>query len=482
MSRLKKKNNITDRNGRILATDILSYDLYLHANALEIDPQVVDKLLKIFPDMSRKYITARLQKYKKGIVLIKKTISEEQRKNIFTEGVASAYLEKNYLRFYPYGNLFFHTLGYSSVDRVGLAGLEKKYHTALLTNDIATSLDLNLQALLHYKLENAVGYFEAKGASGMLVDLENYEVLASVSLPDFDPNRSLSPGDPAMVNKITSGAFEPGSVFKIFTLAFALKNGFEPDDELDLSEKIPLGNGKFVRDEHAKTKIMTITEAFYRSSNIGMALLSHKAGEDKFMDFLTDIHILYTNRKATTNLPESELASVNHPAKWYQSSKITLSYGYGVSLPPIYLLNIISGLFNNGKLKQFTYIKDGNRHTSYETMYDKKFTEKLKQIAAQVTQSGTGKSARAGKYTICGKTGTSEKFDHKIKRWDPKRKLTSFVAIFPCQKPKYALYIAVDEPQYTSQMQKDGKSSILQGGTVAAPIAGEIISTLLANY
>lgn len=475
-----KRYVVYDRHKNILATDLNSYDLYIRANSLQIQPNILAIIAKIFPDVDIAKIENSLLHKNHGRVLVKRFLNEDQKQMVYKNGISTASFDISRQRFYPYGNLFSHVVGYSSIEGDGFAGLERSFNRHLWEEDLYTSLDMQIQFILHDRLKSVLDYYGAKNAFGVVLNINNGEVLGMVSLPDFNPNKNVNPLTDSIFNYVTASRLELGSVFKIFTTAFAIQSGMLPDTKIDLSKKIFLTRDKAVVDEHGGHESMTLEEVFYRSSNIGSARIVDEFGGENFKHFLEKIGVL-SRSKLKIELPSGEVSASSF-GKWSQSLQYTASYGYGIAMSPLYFLTTAAAMINDGQYVSPTLLRRKRDVEIQKNIYSKKYSKLLRDIASKITKDGTAKRANVDRIDICGKTGTAEKFSVAKHMWEHDKKLTSFFGVFPCQDPQYAIFIGVDEPHYTQRAKEDGKSGILQGGTVAAPVAGEVISTILSLY
>ena len=307
------------------------------------------------------------------------------------------------------------------------------------------------------------------------MDVSTGEVISSISLPDYDPNDKTNINQKNMHNIVTSSALDVGSVFKIFTLAFALENGLNQDYKIRIKDGITLEDGKIIKDDHAKNDELTIQEIFYKSSNVGSGMIATMFGERTYVKFLQKLGVY---NKPSTNLPEGEISSPIFNKNDFSKSRIvTTSYGYGVSLSPLHFISMANAVINGGSYIPPTFIKGGNIGVKPKQIVSKETSKKVIEISNKVVTEGTAKMANISSYKICGKTGTSQKFDHKTKAWSTEKKLLSFFAIFPCTNPKYVMYLGIDEPTPTEHNKLYSYAN-LYGGTVAAPTAAKIISII----
>ena len=474
---LMLRHNIVDRNGNILAISVPAYEFHINpAFIIDIDI-VIEKIRDIFPELDEVRLHERLKGQSNGWFLIKDNIAPSQKKEIVDKGIEGAFFREYYTRFYPYGNTFSHIIGYTSKieeNEEGVKGVEKRFNQELLNKEVQLSLDAMVQSIVRENLLKTLEKFQAKGAMAIIVDLETREIISSVSLPDFNPNGTFNPNSPSHVNQPFSSVFNLGSVFKIFTISLGLQNGFKPTQILHLPLSIPVNKDFSVKDDHRSRDEMTLEEIFAFSSNVGVAFVVQKVGFDKQKKFYEDIKMF---EKPIVELPLGEIAKpIFKKGKWRDDMHYTTSYGYGVSVSPAHFMQMAGGLSYDGKMTPLTIIKGKNKFTKIpdpQVITDQNILD-LQQMLRSVVQIGTARRATINGYSVCGKTGTSEKYDPSIRGWSDRKKFLSFFSVFPCNIPKYAMYIALDEPSTSNVAFLQASNTVVQTSSdiikVVAPI------------
>src|SRR5204863_6326513 len=222
------------------------------------------------------------------------------------------------------------------------------------------ALDLRVQYILREELQRVIDDFTAKGAAGLIMDVNTGEILAMASLPDFDPNHpaALGSGPPGasaadrMFNRNTLGVYELGSIFKIFTVAMALDDCTATlTSTYDASRPIPIGRFT-ISDYHGKHRVLNVPEILMYSSNIGAARMAVAAGGQKQREFLARLGLL--------TIPKVEIAEVaapHYPAKWREVNVMTIAFGHGISVTPLSFATAAAALVNGGVLRQPTLVK-----------------------------------------------------------------------------------------------------------------------------
>src|ERR1700736_6145784 len=315
------------------------------------------------------------------------------------------------------------------------------------------SLDARVQFILGEELTRVVGEFGARGAAGIIMDVQTGEIIAMVSLPDFDPNR---PGgtDPAetpaevserLFNKITLGDYEMGSAFKIFNTAMALDAGTATTvKSYDAIHDLHIGRFT-ITDYHGKHRMLSVPEVFMYSSNLGSARMAMEAGAERQRAFLGRLGLL-----KPVPVEFDEISKPHYPAQWREVNVITIAYGHGIAVSPLHVAAGVSAIVNGGGLHRPTVLKlPPDADLPGERVISEKTSIMMRKLMRLVVQYGTAKLAAAPGYVVGGKTGTAEK--NQGGHYQEKKLLSDFVAVFPMHDPRYLVLTLVDEPHGTQQ-------------------------------
>ncbi len=460
--------DIVDRNGTVLATNLETHSLYADARLIRTPAATAARLARIVPDLDRARTQFRLAS-DRGFVWIRRHLTPRQAYEINRLGEPGLQFLREQRRVYPQGEAAAHLVGFTDVDNVGLAGIEKA-HEARLTSDpdtpLALSLDIRFQHILRQELAASMATYSASGAAGVIVDVDSGEVVAMVSLPDFDPNRD--PGrasSDARFNRASLGIYEMGSTFKTFTVAAALDAGIVGlADGYDASE--PLRLARFtIRDFHAENRWLSVPEIFMHSSNIGAAKMALDLGGEHQQAFLASFGLL---DRAPVALPE--VGAPMTPARWRDINTATIGFGHGIAVSPLQLASAGAALVNGGTMRPATLLRRdapeaGTRVISAETSL------RVRQLLRLVVEHGTGRKADTPGYLVGGKTGTAEK--NGAGGYDRDRLLSSFLGAFPIDSPRYVILAVVDEPQGTEESY-----GYATGGWTAAPVVGHVAARI----
>jgi len=461
--------DILDRNGMILATSLPTASLYANPAAVLDAEEAADKLAELLPELARDQVLAKLRGPGR-FQWITRNLTPAQQYAVNRLGLPGLAFQRGERRVYPHGRLAAHVLGLTDVDGRGIAGLEKRFDRTLRAGQgTEVALDLRVQSILRDELAQAMDEFRAIGAAGMVLDARSGEVVAMVSLPDFDPNDPASAKGDVAFNRAAKGVYEMGSTFKLFTAAMALDSGtVTMDGGYDASQPIQVARFT-IRDFHAKNRWLSVPEIIVYSSNIGAAKMAVDVGTRKQRDYLGRLGLLTP--------PAIELPEVGKPLTpktWREINTMTIAYGHGVAVSPLQLATGVAALVNGGLYVPPTLLKrprgtpaDARRVLAEAT------SEKMRSLMRLVVRSGTGRKADAKGYAVGGKTGTADKL--AVRGYRDNATISSFVGAFPMDAPRYVVLVLVDEPK-----GNESTSNYATGGWVAAPAVGRIVDRMAA--
>ena len=472
----KERADIIDRRGVLLATSLATSSLYANSRRILDAEEAVEKLKSVLPDLDEKLTRTRLTSGH-SFVWIYRHLTPRQKYAVNCLGIPGLYFQYEESRVYPHGNLAAHVLGFSGIDHHGLAGIERSLNDELResSDPLKLTLDIRVQSILHQELSRAREEYQAIGGAGMVMDAHNGEVLALVSLPDFDPNNPENINDEASFNRATLGVYEMGSTFKIFTAAMALESGTVGlDGGYDATEPIQIGRFT-IRDHYPKRRWLTVPEILIYSSNIGAAKMASDVGTANQRAFLHKLGML---SPAAIELPEVGAPLV--PSPWRKINTMTVGYGHGLAVSPIQLTTGIATMINGGLFYPATLLPRVKRETGTIERAPEKgepgshvlspdTSEQIRRLMRLVVVEGTGKRAAVNGYLVGGKTGTAEKSARG--GYSAKALLSSFVSAFPMTAPRYVVFVMLDEPKGTEETF--GHAT---GGWVATPVVRRVIA------
>tara|TARA_B100001057_G_scaffold498163_1_gene604339 strand:- start:553 stop:2205 length:1653 start_codon:yes stop_codon:yes gene_type:complete len=462
------RGNIYDRNGKIVATSINSISLSVNPNKIKNKKELAYKLSKIL-DLDEKKLEKKLLS-KNKFLWIKRNISPIEYQQIINLGEINIKSHKETKRIYPYKNVLSHIVGYVDIDQKGLSGIERFFENELSkSNDISISIDINLQQIVRENLLKTINDYKAEAGLAIVMDINNGQILSSVSLPDYNPQNKLSFNENNLINRVFQSNFEMGSTFKPITATMGFDLGIiNPDMTFDVTKKYlnisdfdkPKGNG-----------IYDVEKIIVESSNIGTAQIATLIGKKNQKKFFDKIGF---NKKI--NIENKETAPpLGNKNNWGLVETATIGFGHGFAITPLHLIKAYATLSNNGN-EVFPTLQLGNQFERKQILNDnnssKFFLNLLNSVVLKTEY--TGPRVEVEGYSVGGKTGTSELINPNGGYYKDDRNLTSFIGVFPINNPKYVIYTAVEYPK------KDiGTQQKMTGARVNAPLVREIIINII---
>jgi cell division protein FtsI (penicillin-binding protein 3) len=472
--------DILDRNSEVLATDVRMPSLFAEPHRIIDKDEAVELLATVIPDLDVAEVRERLSS-RRRFVWLRREITTKQRQEIHRLGLPGIGFMHENKRVYPAGPLVSHLLGHVNIDNQGIAGIEKwldsrglaDLHLAGLARDrsqqpVELAVDIRVQHALRDELVKARTKYKALAAAGLVLDARTGEIVSMVSVPDYDPNNPREALDPSRINRLTTGVFEMGSTFKALTLAMAIDSGRMNLNSM-FDARVPLQYGKHtINDYHGQKRMLSMSEVFTYSSNVGTARMALALGVEHHKQFLRRLGQLDRLR---TELPESAEPIV--PRRWQEINTVTIAFGHGLSVAPLQAMMANAALVNGGLLIPPTFRK----RTEEEAMevatrvIKPETSEKMRYLMRLNAEKGTARRADVDGFYVGGKTGTSEKVVNG--RYVRHKLLNTFTAVFPADQPRYLLLVMLDEPQVIAETHGYATS-----GWNAAPTAGLIIARI----
>jgi cell division protein FtsI (penicillin-binding protein 3) len=477
-SSLKVRRDVVDRNGILIARNIMAYHAAIKPNLIKNKENFIIKIKLNFPEISM--IKLRKNLDKKKWFYLKKRLTEEEKNKLWSLGSKGIIIEPFQSRVYPHGQLFSHVLGQIDDDNYGISGIEKYFDQELrnnkLSDPLSLTVDTNIQFLIKTELKKAMNNFKANAAGGLLMNVNTGDVLSLVSLPDYNVNIRNDIRDLKYMNQITKGVFELGSVFKTFTLTLAIEeNILSPET---IIENIPneIKCSKYlIRDIHDFPDKLSAEDILIRSSNIGSLMIGRKVGEEKLKNFLEKLGLL-----KTINF---ELEEIGRPLSfnWEKCKLETVSYGHGITTTPLQAAAAYASITNGGYIVNPTLnLKKNLNVPILQSVISKNTSDQINKILRKVVtdKKGTGSFADVFGYDVGGKTGTAKSYTNRNKN------INTFISVFPIEKPKYILLIILDDPKaaphitynYRGQMIKNISRN--EAGWNSVYVAGKIIEKI----
>ncbi|MBC6441337.1 MAG: penicillin-binding protein 2 [Rhodospirillales bacterium] len=465
--------DLVDRNGVLLATNLPTASLYAEPRRVLDAGEAARALAGILPEIDAAEVEEDLAS-DRGFVWVQRSITPVQQAEIHALGLPGLGFMREERRVYPQGQLTSHLVGFTDIDRHGLAGAEMALEGELQARvagdglPLALSIDVRFQQIVREELAATIEKFEALGGSAIVLDANTGEVMAMVSLPDFDPNHAGDFDADMRFNRTTLGVYELGSIFKVFTAGMALDSGLvDLASGYDASE--PLSVASFtISDYKPEKRWLSLPEILVYSSNIGSARMALDVGAEGQQHFLRRIGLM---DPVAIELPE--VGDPMYPSTWREINTMTIGFGHGIAVTPVQAAAAFASMVNGGTLYQPTILRrQSELPPSGTQVIDEETSDTLKLLTHLVVQYGSGRKAQVDGYLIGGKTGTAEKLD-SAGGYAEDLLLSSFAAAFPIDNPEYVILVSIDEPQGIEE-----SFGYATGGWTAAPTVGRIISRI----
>ena len=465
--------DLVDRNGQLLATNLVHYGLYVDPDEVWDRKEARRALLAAQPAISAE----RLDKALNGehLAYVLGGLTPQERDRIHGLGLPGVSFQEEDRRVYPLGAVASHVIGFADSGGRGVAGIERSFDQQIEQAGrsgapVALSIDLRVQGALEDELFHAAQAQQAP-AVGVVTDVRTGEILALASWPNFDPNDPVAAGDAGRLDRAAASVYEMGSTFKVFTMATALDSGAATlATTFDARQPLRLGS-RAIHDDEAQNRVMTLKDVFIHSSNIGTAKLALAMGRDTLVRYFDSFGLF---RPA-----EVELAESTHPITprtWNDNSVASAGFGQAISVTPLQLAEGMGAILNGGTYVPLTLramkpgqVPQGRRVVSPAVTRD------ILYLMRQNVVAGTGGKADAPGLSVGGKTGTGQKVvDH---RYSNSHTVASFAAVFPTDGPvdakRYFVLILIDDPKGDAESH-----GVRTGAMVSAPVAGRVIDRI----
>ncbi|MDP3803351.1 penicillin-binding protein 2 [Brevundimonas sp.] len=444
--------DLVDRNGALLATNIVHYGLYIDPAEVWDRRAAAAQIRRALPRVSATRLARALNGDRRLLVINRLTPQEKAAVHALALGGIG--FEPEDVRVYPLGESGRHVVGGVDTGGQGLSAAERAFNDEIRAagargEPFQISIDLRVQGVVENELAAAAIATGAKGAVGIVTDVQTGEVLGMASWPASN-SRNLA----------SSATYEMGSVFKTFTVAAAIDTGrADMNTLLDASEALQIGRRR-ITDFHAQNKVMTLEEVYLHSSNIGTSLLSTQMGPRVMRDYFDRFGLLST---APFEIPSENPIL---PRDWSDSTLASLSFGYGVSITPLQMAAAMGALTNGGRFIPLTLRKGGLPDARARQVISPQTSLTMLDLMRRNVVRGSGGRAEAPGLRVGGKTGSANKSVNG--RYSTAHAVGTFAGVFPADGPvnarRYQILVLIDEPQTYPRT----------GGFVAAPAVGRI--------
>lgn len=484
---------IVDRNGFPLAVSTTVYSAWMNPKEFTPTKKEISALANSL-GMKPKEITVIIQRYQKKnreFVYLKRALSPEIASQIKSLTLPGVYLQQEYRRYYPEGEITAHVVGFTNIDDHGQEGLELGFDSWLMGEpgkkwvikdrlgriisdvqtvsqqergrDLVLSIDRRIQYLAYRELLKGIQQNQAQSGSVVVLDAKTGEILAMVNYPSFNPNNRPMRMSDHFRNRAITDTFEPGSTIKAFTVASALETGrFKPDSVIDTSPGWMRVGRNMVKD-HKNNGELSFAQILQVSSNMGAAKIVLSLPPNQLWSLL---HRVGFGEVTGVGFPGEQGGSLVRHQPWGSFVLATLSFGYGLSSTALQLTRAYGVLAAHG-VKMPVTLLHANKNPAGERVLNEKLAKQMLALLETVVTDGSGKIANVPGYRVAGKTGTSKMAGEG--GYQKHRYISSFVGIAPLTDPRLIVTVVIHDPQ--------GK--YYYGGDVSGPVFEKIMEGTL---
>lgn len=490
---------ITDRNGYPLAISTPVFAVWMNPQEVSNDKKQVKELGDMLGRKSSE-IQALIKQYKdteREFIYLKRDVSPVVAKKIKSLKIPGVYLQQDYKRFYPEGEVTAHIVGFTNVDDKGQEGIELAKDNWLIGTpgknlvikdrkgrvisdlqnlqekksgkDLALSINRRIQNIAYRELLAGVDAHKAESGSAVVLDVKTGEILAMVNQPSFNPNKHTQKNSDAFRNRAVTDVFEPGSTMKAFSIASALDSGlYKPQSVIDTHPGWMRVGHNVVKDEHNNGPL-TLTQIVQISSNVGATKVVLSLPPSQLWSMLSRVGF---GKVTDIGFPGERSGELVRRDTWSPFAVATLAFGYGLSVTTLQLAQAYSIIANHGiKIPLSLYlVKDppaGER-----VMNEKVADQMIHVLESVVAKGGTGHAADLADYRVAGKTGTAEIAEGGGYAG---RYVSSFVGIAPASDPRFVVAVVMRNPQAD---ERHGH----HGGYMSGPVFKKIMEGTLHTY
>ncbi len=462
------RTNIVDAKGNIVATSLPFVDINVNYRKVLFPKRTATELVKIFPYLKFDNVYDKLKNEKRNFPIVK-SVTPHQHAQVLAIGEPGLEAITIKKRVYPHKNLLSHVVGFAGIDNKGLTGIEKGMDEIITETQIPLRLtiDIGIQDTIRSILYSNMKKYNADGATAILMNTNNGEIVSLVSLPDFNPHDLENKLPASDTNIATFRVYEPGSVLKIFNTAMALDSGkIRISESFDATEPLKL-KARIIKDFHPENRWLSVEETLVHSSNIASARIALKSGFDEQYNFLKKIKFM---ERLKMEIVETAHPIVKSKNDWQKTDSdiATIGYGYGISVTPMHIIAAYSAMINGGTYYNPTLVKSSIVNKDGVRVISDNTSKQMRKLMRAVVTKGSGKKADIVGYDVGGKTGTANKLVNG--RYNSNSVVTTFVSAFPISNPQYALLVMMDNPKRTKET-----FGFNTAGWNSVPTAAEII-------
>jgi cell division protein FtsI (penicillin-binding protein 3) len=482
---------IVDRNNEPLALSTPVESVAASPADVEITPEQVKRLARMLGTDAAE-ITKKLSDEKREFVYLKRQLPPEDAARVVALGIPGIFLQREYRRYYPAGEVTAHLVGFTDVDGRGQEALELAFEESLagrpgsrrviknrlghIVEDVESirsaqdgrtlrlSIDMRIQSLAFKELKAAVAAHRARAGGIVVLDATTGEVLAMVNMPSYNPN-SRGKVDPSRTrNRAVTDLFEPGSTLKPFTAAAAIAAGTVGPDSVIQTAPGNLAIGKHVIHDAHPQGALTVAQIIQKSSNVGAAKLALGLKPETLWTLFNQVGFGTPPR---SGFPGEVSGRLRAHAGWRPIEQATMSYGHGISVSLLQLARAYQIFATDGEIKPATLVKLDAPAESTSVIAPGIAQSLRRMLEMAVQPGGTAPRAQVAGYRVAGKTGTA----HKLvgRHYAPDKYVSSFIGFAPASRPRLIVAVMIDEPS----------AGQYYGGAVAAPVFSQVMAGAL---
>jgi len=482
---------ITDRHGEPLAISTPVEAVSVSPRDLEITPEKLGQLAKLL-EIDKTELRKRLNQPQRDFIYLKRQMPPEHAAKVMELAIPGIFLQHEYRRYYPSGEVVAHLLGFTGVDDNGQEGLELAFQDSLSGKpgsrrvvkdrlghivedvesirapqegrDLVLSIDRKLQYLAYRELKAAVEAHKAKAGAIVAIDAKTGEILALANLPAFNPNNRVKLNRSTTRNRVVTDIFEPGSTMKPFTIAAALEAGIvKPETQIQTAPgNLTIGSAT-IHDSHPEGNL-SVAGVIQKSSNVGAAKIALSLSSESLWSMF--------DHAGFGSLPKSdfpgEATGKLRPYKtWRPIEQATMSYGHGISVSLLQLARAYMMFADDGEIKPVSLVKLDAPKAGLPVISKANARAVRAMLELVVQPGGTAPRAQVMGYRVAGKTGTAHKQENG--HYLENRYVASFVGFAPASDPRLIVAVMIDEPS----------NGQYYGGIVAAPVFSRVMAGAL---
>ncbi len=484
------RGKITDRNGELLAISSPVESVWASPPDVKASKTQKEKLAKLL-GLKNKDVDKKLANLQREFVYLKRRVSPNLAAKVMSLEIPGVFLQREYKRFYPAGDVTAHIVGFTDINDIGQEGFELAQNSHLSGkagsrkvikdrqgrivedledvkvpqdgHDLVLSIDRRIQYLAFRELAKAVEKHKAKAGAAIVLDAKTGEVLAMVNLPTYNPNNPVNIMGKTR-NRAITDVFEPGSTLKPMTVAASMEFGdFKPDTKIQTAPGYMTIGTATIHDAHPHG-VLTVSEVIQKSSNVGSAKMALSLKREALWSTFNQFGF---GSRANIGFPGEASGRLRPYKTWRPIEQATMSYGHGISLTLLQLARAYTVFANEGELKTISLLKLNEPTVGHQVFSAQVANDMKAMLELAVLPGGTALRAQVAGYRVGGKTGTAHKLGPA--GYEKDKYVGSFVGMAPASNPRLIMAVMIDEPT----------NGEYYGGTVAAPVFSAVMADAL---